>query len=259
MVRGLYTAWSGMRNEQKRLDVIANNIANASTTGYKAEGATSTSFDDMLGIKMKDSSENYQGKIIGTEYLGAKIGEVYTNYEQGSVRETGNTYDLAVSGDGFFKVRVVDSSGTEHMRYTRAGNFTITSEGYITDADGNRLQSESGDLQVSTDAAKVVIDADGNVYADDELVDTISLVDFEDYDYLKKFADTMYEPVDGAVEKEATGDILQGYLEQSNVNVISQMTQLIAITRAYEANQKVIQTMDSSLDHSVNDIGRVSG
>lgn len=255
MVRGLYTAWTGLQNEQKRLDVIANNIANSATTGYKQEGVTSQSFDDMLAIKVRDYSVK-SDEVIGKMPLGVKVGEVFTNYGQGSVRVTSNTYDLAIDGSGFFTMRVTDKLGNDHIRYTRAGNFTITQEGYITDADGNHLQSEAGDLIVPTDA-EIVIDKDGSVYANGEIIDRILIRDFEDYNYLKKYADTMYEPVDGATEIEVTGSVLQGCLEQSNVNVVKEMTQMIAITRAYEANQKIVQTMDSTLDQAVNSVGRV--
>lgn len=255
MVRGLYTAWTGMYNEQKRLDVIANNIANAATTGYKQEGVTSQSFDNMLGIKVRDYSAK-SDEVIGTMSLGVKVGEVYTNHKQGSLRPTGNTYDLALDGSGFFTVKVTDENGVDHIRYTRAGNYTITKDGYVTDADGNRLQSEAGDLIVPTDA-EIVFDTDGTVYANGELIDKVTITDFEDYDYLKKFADTMYEPVDGATQKEATAALRQGFLEQSNVNVVQEMTQMIAITRAYEANQKIVQAMDSTLDQAVNSVGRV--
>ena len=255
MVRGLYTAWTGLYNEQKRLEVIANNIANSATTGYKQEGVTSQSFDDMLAIKVRDYSVKTNEKI-GTMSLGVKVGEVFTNHGQGSIRVTSNTYDLALDGSGFFTMKVTDSLGNDHIRYTRAGNFTITKDGYVTDADGNRLQSEAGDLIVPLDA-EIVFDKDGSVYANGEIIDRITVTDFEDYNYLKKYADTMYEPVDGATETEATGSVLQGYLEQSNVNVVKEMTQMIAITRAYEANQKIVQTMDSTLDQAVNSVGRV--
>ena len=255
MVRGLYTAWTGMYNEQKRLDVIANNIANSATTGYKQEGVTSQSFDDMLAIKVRDYSVK-NDEVIGTMPLGVKVGEVFTNYGQGSIRVTGNTYDLALDGSGFFTMRITDRLGNDHIRYTRAGNFTITRDGYVTDADGNRLQSEAGDLIVPTDA-EIVFDKDGTVFANGEAIDRITITDFEDYNYLKKFADTMYEPVDGATEIEATGSVLQGCLEQSNVNVVKEMTQMIAITRAYEANQKIVQAMDTTLDQAVNNVGRV--
>lgn len=258
MVRGLYTAWTGMLTEQKRLDVISNNVANAATTGYKTLNVTSQSFDEMLKIKVRDRSEDYdRDEYIGNVTLGVKIGQEYSDYTQGSLRQTDNTFDLAIDGDGFFKLRVVDQNGDVHERYTRSGHFTMNADGVVMDVDGNRLQSEAGDLIVPVNAAQIAIDDYGAVYADGELIDTLKLYDFEDYSYLKKYADTMYEPVKGATEKDASGMIKQGYLEASNVNVVKQMTNLIAITRAYEANQKVIQTMDETLDKSVNSVGRV--
>ena len=258
MVRGLYTAWTGMANEQKRLDVISNNLANSATVGYKKEGVTSQSFDEQLAIKIKDKSELLHGeRIIGGMSLGVKIGEVYTDYSGGSLRETENTFDLALDGSGFFRVAVTDRNGETHMRYTRAGGFHMTSDGYVVNSEGNHLQGESGDVLVPTDAGEILVDIDGSIYADGEYVDRISLYDFEDYNYLKKYGDVMYQPVDGAVEKEATGLIRQGYTEQSNVNVVTEMVNMIAITRAYEANQKVIQSVNQTLDQSANSIGRV--
>lgn len=143
------------------------------------------------------------------------------------------------------------------MRYTRAGGFHMTSDGYVVNSEGNHLQGESGDVSVPTDAGEILVDIDGSIYADGEYVDKINLYDFEDYNYLKKYGDVMYEPVDGAVEKDATGLIRQGYTEQSNVNVVTEMVNMIAITRAYEANQKVIQSVDQTLENSANSIGRV--
>ena len=99
MVRGLFTAYTGMLNQQYRLDTITNNLANAATTGYKREGATSRAFDDVLGVKIKDSSVSYVIQEIGNMNLGVKIGENYTDYKQGSFKETGNTYDLALAGN----------------------------------------------------------------------------------------------------------------------------------------------------------------
>lgn len=257
MVRGLYTAWTGMANEQKRLDVISNNLANSATVGYKKEGVTSQSFDEQLTIKIKDKSVPYLEKKIGNMSLGVKIGEVYTDFSGGSIRETENTFDMAIDGEGFFQVAVTDRQGETHLRYTRAGGFHMTSDGFVVDSDGNHLQGESGDVSVPVEAGEILVDIDGSIYADGELVDRIVLHDFEDKNFLKKFADVMYEPVDGATEKEATGLIRQGYTEQSNVNVVSEMVQMIAITRAYEANQKVIQSVDQTLDNAANSIGRV--
>ena len=257
MIRGLYTAYTGMSTEQKRLDIISNNIANSATVGYKEESVTSQSFDKVLGIKIKDGSEMYLDRPIGKMSLGVKIGEVYTDYGQGSLRSTGNTYDLAIEGDGFFGLVVTNRAGETSIKYTRNGNFKCTRGGYIVDDDGNRLQGSSGDVQVPTDAAEISIGLDGQIFADGVPIGQISLYDFADYDYLDKYGDSMYQTVDGATMIAATGAMHQGYTEQSNVNVVSEMVDLITITRAYEAGQKVIQTEDELLSKSVNEVGKL--
>lgn len=257
MVRGLYTAYTGMINEQKRLDVISNNLANSDTVGYKTERVASQAFDDVLTIKIRDNSNGYINQTIGTMSLGAKIGEVYTDYGQGSFRETGNTFDLAIDGDGFFTMRCPGKDGNSVTRYTRNGCFTMTSDGYVVDPSGNHLQCSGGDLQVPVDAT-ITIDKVGGVYANGEYIDTLLMTDFEDYDYIEKYGDNMYQVVDGATEKTCTALINQGYTEQSNVNVVSEMVDMITVTRAYEAGQKVMQTVDNMLESSCNSIGRVS-
>lgn len=116
-----------------------------------------------------------------------------------------------------------------------------------------------GDIHIPTDAKNISISANGVITADGQNIDTLKLVDFEDYDYLKKYGDTMYEPVDGATEKATSAQTIQGYTEQSNVNVVKEMVDMITITRAYEANQKVIRSYDSMLDRAVNSVGRLNG
>lgn len=258
MVRALYTAYTGMVNEQKRLDVISNNIANASTVGYKTERATSQSFKEELTLKIKDASVAYNKEQIGHMSLGVKIGEVYTDYSQGSLLETGNTYDLAIEGKGFFSLLCPDGDGNAVTRYTRDGNFTMTYDGYIVDSQGNNLLGNNGVLRVPTTANNITIDTDGAVYADDVYIDTVALADFEDYDFLEHVGDNMYQPVTGALETPAQAIINQGYTEQSNVNTVSEMVDMIAVTRAYETGQKMISTVDGMLDKAVNSVGSVS-
>jgi flagellar basal-body rod protein FlgF len=257
MVRGLYTAYTGMSNEQKRLDIIANNLANSASVGYKEEGVTSQSFDNLLTLKIKDVSEAYNDRPIGNMSLGVKLGEVYTDYGQGSLRQTSNTYDLALEGKGFFTLEVTDKAGNVSTQYTRNGSFTMTKDGQIVDADGNHLMGTAGEITVPTDAANVVIDTNGSVYADGAFIDNLQITDFENYDYLSKEGDTRYEALDGATELTGSALVRQGYTEQSNVNVVSEMVEMITITRAYEANQKVIQSVDKTLELAANSVGRV--
>ena len=251
MVRGLYTAYTGMMNQQARLDVITNNLANASTVGYKKAGSTSQAFDSMYTQKIKDGSEYYINRTIGKESLGVKIGETYTDYTQGSFKVTGNTYDLALEGDGFFNVSYTSKSGVTTTRYTRDGSFSVNNENMLVTEDGDYLLGEGGRIQVPQ-GAKITVDEEGNIYADDEYVDKLKITDFKDYNYLQKFGENLYTAVDGATEKTADCKVRQGYLEMSNINVISEMVEMITISRAYESNQKAIQTIDSSLEKSVN-------
>lgn len=257
MLRGLYTAYTGMVAEQNRLDVISNNLANVTTVGYKRESIVNQSFAEALTIKIRDGSEAYINRPVGTMSLGTKTGEVYTHYTQGSLRETGATYDLAIEGEGFFPVRMTNKEGEDTIRYTRNGNFKMTQDGYIVDTEGNHLQSDSGDLIVPTNVSEIKIDQMGYVSADGMVIDHISLVDVVDRDYLEKFNDCYYTALDGAELFRGTGLLEQGYTEQSNVNVVSEMVHMIAITRAYEAGQKMIQTEDDIMQQAVSSVGKV--
>ena len=136
MVKGLYTAYTGMINEQNRMDIMTNNLANASTVGYKKEGSTSQSFDDVLTVKIKDQSVGMRNvQRLGVKNPGVKIGENYTDYSQGSFRITGNTYDLALSGEGFFAIEFTNKAGETDTKYTRAGQFTLNKDCLLYTSD----------------------------------------------------------------------------------------------------------------------------
>ena len=257
MVRGLYTAYTGMINQQKRLDTVTNNLANASTTGFKREGLTSKSFDQMLTVKLNDLSVPYLNEGIGKMSLGVKIGENYTDYSQGSLKETGNTYDLALAGNGFFTISYTDKKGNTSEKYTRDGDFTMDSEGYLRTLEGDYVQGEGGAIMIPVETSEVSIRDNGDIYADGEYVDSLRIVDFEDYNNIEKFGENLYNVVDGATETESTAAVKQGYLEMSNINVVKEMVEMITISRAYESNQKLIQTEDDMLDKSVNQVGKV--
>lgn len=257
MVRGLYTAYTGMINQQKRLDTVTNNLANASTTGFKREGLTSKSFDQMLTVKLNDLSVPYLNEGIGKMSLGVKIGENYTDYSQGSLKETGNTYDLALAGNGFFTISYTDKKGNTSEKYTRDGEFTMDSEGYLRTLEGDYVQGKGGAIMIPVETSEVSIRDNGDIYADGEYVDSLRIVDFEDYNNIEKFGENLYSVVDGATETESTAAVKQGYLEMSNINVVKEMVEMITISRAYESNQKLIQTEDDMLDKSVNQVGKV--
>ena len=258
MLKGLYTIHTGLRNEQNRMDIMTNNLANASTVGFKKEGSTSQAFSDVLAYKVKDASvglENIQR--IGVNNLGVKIGENYTDFSQGSFRITNNTYDLALSGEGFFAVEYTNSAGEVDTKYTRAGNFTLDVDGFLMSKDGDYVLDKSNNrIQIDT-LSDSLIDELGNIYQNDTLVAQVQVVDFEDYNYLEKYGDTYYQAIEGGKTIESNAKVISGYLEMSNVQTVTEMVNMISITRAYETNQKIMQTYDGSLEIAVNQLGKL--
>lgn len=258
MVKGLYTAYTGMVNEQHRMDVLTNNLANANTVGFKKEGATSQSFDDVLAFKIKDSSEGYHlSKRIGVNNPGVKIGEGYTDFSQGPIKTTENLYDLALTDKGFFAVEFTNKSGETSVKYTRDGDFTLTQDGRLVTRDGDAVLDEDGKA-IKIDPLKTAqINVAGQIIQDGKVVATIQVTDFEDYNYLEHYGENYYQPIEGAQEKDAAAQVYSGYLEMSNMSVVTEMVNMITVSRAYESNQKVITTYDSTLDIAANQIGRI--
>ncbi len=284
MLKGLYTAYTGMVNEQHRMDVMTNNLANADTIGYKKEGSTSQAFDSVLAYKIKDLSEAANlPALISTpktadEYemnneanpdymqnrvrrvgmnMGVKIGENYVDHSVGPIKETGNTFDLAISDRGFFAVEYTNKAGETSVKYTRDGNFTMNLQGYLQTQDGDYVLDENGRRIRMNTALPVSIDRGGNITQDGDYVATIGLTDFEDYNYLEHFGENYFQPVEGATEIETESQLYSGYLEMSNMSTVTEMVNMIAIQRHYESNQKVITTYDETLDIAVNQLGKV--
>lgn len=258
MVKGLYTAYTGMINEQHRMDVLTNNLANANTNGFKKEGATSQSFDSVLAYKIKDVTEGYSlAKRIGVNNPGVKIGEGYTDFSQGPFKNTDNTFDLALSDQGFFAIEFTNKSGETSTKYTRDGNFTLTQEGFLVTQEGDFVLDQNGQ-HIKIDPVKATtINRNGQIVQDGRVVATIQVADFEDYNYLERYGENYYQPIDGAREKESAAEVHSGYLETSNISVVTEMVNMITVSRAYESNQKVITTYDGTLDIAANQLGRI--
>lgn len=286
MLKGLYTAYTGMLNEQHRMDVLANNLANSTTNGFKKEGTTSQAFDTVLAYKIKDLSEpgnlprplarnravdeNEVNNPENEDYLerrvrrtglnlGVKIGENYVDYSEGPIKETGNQFDLAISDRGFFAVEYTNKAGETSTKYTRDGNFTMNLQGYLVTQDGDFVLDENGRRIRMETELPVSIDRNGNITQAGGYVATIGLTDFEDYDYLERFGENYFQPVEGATEtEEVESQIYAGYLEMSNISVVTEMVNMITLQRQYESNQKVITTYDDTLEQAVSQIGKLN-
>ena len=266
MVKGLYTAYTGMMNEQNRMDVLTNNLANVNTTGYKKEGATSQAFSDMLAYKIKDLSDAPNtARRLGIMNMGVKIGEGYTDYTDGPMKNTGNTYDLALEGDGFFAVDYTNKAtniertdaNQQTTMYTRDGNFTLDTNGNLVTHDGDYVLDTNGNHITLNPNLTSQINTRGQIIQDGNVVATIQVANFEDYNYLAHYGENYFQPVDGATQTASTATVNAGFLEQSNVSAVDEMVSIIAVQRNYDANQKMIQTEDDTMKTAVTDVGRL--
>lgn len=265
MIKGLYTAHTGMVNEMNRLDILTNNLANADTTAYKKEGTTSSTFADELAIKIKDTSHYGLPQKLGEVSLVTHLGQVYTDYSSGSFEVTDNETDFALDGEGFFAISFTNKDGETSVKYTRDGNFVVDNQGYLRTKDGDYVLNAEGARNTDPSeanyvrmnpTAEFVVDELGYIYQNGELVGTIGVIDFENYDYIEKYGENLYNLVEGGVVTESAASIRQGMLETSNVNVVDEMVNMIAIQRAYEAGQKVITSIDETLATTVK-LGKV--
>ena len=264
MLKGLYTAYTGMVNEQHRMDVITNNLANANTNGYKKEGATSQAFDDVLAYKIKDMSEPARTtRRLGVNNLGVKIGEGYTDYSQGGLKGTENEFDLALSGNGFFMISHTNRDDKTTTMYTRDGSFTMDDQGYLVTHDGDFVLDINSQKIKLDPLLDFRVDTSGNIMQGDDTTPVTQLMirDFDDYNYLEKYGENCYVAVANAPlnldNDPPTAKVYQGYLETSNISVVTEMVNMINISRAYETSQKVIQTYDSSLEIAVTQLGKL--
>jgi len=259
-MKSLSIAATGMLAQQRNVEVISNNLANLNTVGYKRQRAE---FQDLLyqTVERAGATTSSTGTVApnGVQIgAGVKTGSVYRIIDQGTVNTTGNDLDLAVSGRGFFRVLLPD--GTE--AYTRAGNFGRSPTGELVTDDGYPVQpgvtipEEAVDVSISVEGQVLV-----NIPGQEELqeIGQIDLAGFFNEAGLSAIGDNLYvetaasgQPTIGAAGANGYGQILQGYVESSNVDPVQEITSLIAAQRAYEMNAKVIETSDQMLATSSN-------
>ncbi|MFZ5975303.1 MAG: flagellar basal-body rod protein FlgF [Bacillota bacterium] len=251
MLRGLYIAGTGMLTQMSRMNVLTNNIANAQTTGFKADQMLTRSFKDMMIERINDPAVVNTTNEVGPLNTGIHIDEIYTAFEQGAIEQTGLGTDLAIEGDAFFTVQTPDG-----IRYTRAGNFTVNKQGYLVTSEGNQVLGKNGPVHVGTGAFSV--DATGVVEAGGKRIDQLRMAAFADNSGLRKAGSNLFTNYTNQPELEATGySVVQNSLENSNVEVVDEIVRMMTVQRAYETNQKVIQITDETFARAVNDIGQI--
>ena len=345
MNRGLYIGASSLMANQRKMDVLSNNLANINTSGFKKDISITESFPEKLLAKVsgqkqlsnistgqrmeyenngevhrarvkdgyftvdtergksfvkeiefvvddegylktsyknlvdenKTDGENYilnqdgspmragenieaqlNGNIyypplnvIGTMSGGVRFQKIFTDFTAGAIEDTGSAFDLALKGDGFFKI---DVDG--RTNYTRNGSFTI-SEGYLSDLDGNRVLGINGEIPIPN--GEFDVSTDGDVMIDGQFVDSLDIVDITNKEYLRKKGDNLFYMLEGEEAQEAdfNGETLQGHLEASNMNSVSAMVEMINLLRDFETGQRVIRMQDEMLEKAANEVGRL--
>jgi flagellar basal-body rod protein FlgG len=282
LIRGWYTGASGMRAQQWRLDAVANNLANVDTDGYKKDVAAFKAFPELL-IRRQDDDGVYPhpfgsadaAPIVGKMGTGVELNELYTNFDQGSLKETSSDFDLALDGKGFFSV-----STPWGERYTRNGSFQLGKEGFLETKEGYPVLGENGAIRVKAnnfqvdkdgrvwinaaydaDDPNLLVGRESNQWEDPVLLDALKLVEFDLDRYLEKQGSSLWRESDtsGPATVIAEGSrpkVLQGFTEASNVDPVVEMVHMIEVNRAYEANQKVIQTEEAALGTLINQVAR---
>ncbi len=253
MIKGLYTAASSMMATRDNLDIVSNNLANADTTGYKRDKGVNKSFPEMVISRIE---KNEESKKLGELGTGVELDESYTDYSPGSFKHTENDLDLAIRGNGFF---TVETPRGEML--TRNGNFNLNENGELVTQSGYPVLGV--DRQPITAGNGVVnIEGNGGVYNNSGETGELLIVDIGENNLLEKRGENLYqlresENGGGELQEAENYQVVQGYLEQSNVNIIEEMTKMIEVNRLYEANQKAITTMDGTLEQAANEVGRL--
>ena len=247
MIKGIQTAEAAMRPKLVRMELIANNLANVNTTGFKRDRLFVQMLSDSVGGKADAAGDLDSVQVIQG-----------TDFSDGSLRQTGNPLDVAIQGRGFF---AVDTPGG--LRYTRNGSFRLSADGALVNTEGNQVMGTGGgirfpDMQKLEQATVSITDA-GEVMIDKETIGRIRVVNFADTSVLRKETASLFAAppgtptIDGVVPP---GAVKQGFLEESNVNGVEEMIAMTELQRSFDTDQKVLQALDDSVAKSL-DVGRL--
>ena len=255
MNSGMYSALSGNLAAMKKLDVIASNLANASTNGFKQDRLA---FESVLAGNLNPPAVP-PGQTADPVLLQERM---LTDYSSGALVQTGNALDVALQGDGFFAVRTPDG-----IAYTRQGNFRLSPDGTLVTASGYPVLSKAGErpeegqpIRIDgVSGGKPVVDNQGNISINGEPVASLAIFDFPKPYQLTKAANTLFAAAAGVVPQAASPltAVSQGALEQSNVDSISQMVQMVEASRYFETCQRVVRSFDDMAAKAVSDLARV--
>lgn len=245
MIRSLYQAASALMAQMSRQITISHNLSNASTPGYKQQISQVTDFRDML----LNAISGEQATEIGTLSTAVEPDQPVVDLSQGALVETGNALDLAIAGDAFFAIQTPDG-----VQYTRNGVFHLDTNRQVVTSDGLPVLGLSGPLVLPE--GEIRVDADGTISVNGARVDQLQLVSFAEGSTFTPVGDSRFT-VAGEGTQSATAGVSQGFLEQSNVDLIQSMVDMLGAARSYALAQRVLQASDQSVSLAVNEVGKV--
>ncbi|NLB87636.1 MAG: flagellar hook-basal body protein [Syntrophomonadaceae bacterium] len=252
MIKGLYTAGSGMMLNMAKQDAIAINLANVNSNGFKKDVTVSKAFPEMLMTRLGENKKEGFGiytpepmEQIGGLGTGATLDGVYTDFSVGNLKNTEQTTDFALGEEGFF---VVETPQGEC--FTRAGAFKINYEGLLTDNNGYPVL-DIYDQYIYLDSDDITVDKRGIITSNDEELTQFKIVAFADNNVLEKIGDNLFR-TDSEYYEVENPEVIQGFIEESNVNAVKEMVNLITVVRNYEALQKVVQAEEETLQVAID-------
>jgi flagellar basal-body rod protein FlgG len=242
MIRSLWNTRSGMQAMQDKLDGISNNIANSQTNGYKS---VNVNFSDLVYEKLDRSgyptTNSTSQRLTGS---GVKSTEWLRDDTQGPLKPTGQSTDLAVDGEGYFKVTNTDGT----TAYTRDGNFNVDSNGDLVGQEGERVEVQFNGSKTPLQAGKFTVNTDGSIVANNQLVGKINLYQPVGQDSMRSIGNSLYAPNTGTQINPVTNSkIRQGFVEASNADLSTEMTDMLVTQRAFELNSKGLTTVDQMM------------
>lgn len=262
MTKGIDAAAQGMMSITTQIDINANNLANINTAGFKQSIAVfKNTYDASVNkIKTNDGYKQY-GDKIGTLSIGSNLDASVIDLSQGNIKQTGNDFNLAISGKGLFALKMQDGSEA----YTRNGNFIKNKEGFLSDINGNVLIGEKGPLSFGDnnndqiEVKKFKVDERGDVFYNNKRVDSLKIVEFNNVNDIQQNGNSLFisKPNTSPPTAARNYAITQGAVEGSNASAIECMINTMQGERTYESLSKVIQTSDKTLSKAINEVGRV--
>lgn len=284
MSRGFYAAASAMMSDMTRFDVIANNLANVNTAGFKRAQSVHHDFRNgfiqrihhqraLAGVSESGDFEPRYHPLppagVGELGTGTLVQNTWNDFQHGALEKTEGPLDVALQSEGFFTLENpaatpgnnsdnldnADNANNAYL-YTRDGAFQRNTAGELVNARGLRVMGQNGPVQIS-DRSPVQIDENGGVWQNGTQIDTLKITDFDNPQLLLNRGNQLFEAIPGQLAFDSVPVLKQGFLERSNVDVAGEMVNMITAMRAYQISQKALQSEDEMTDKAVNTVGRV--